>query len=84
MPEEEKTVRNYCEESTIASLSWQLLSTSNQPVVFQNSLQNDEESEQNEAAEKYLFSEDVCFKYLEVSVKDRIEKASRADEVKAG
>ncbi|CAD8075730.1 unnamed protein product [Paramecium primaurelia] len=84
MPEDEKTVRNYCEESTIAQLSWQLLSTLNQPVLFQNSLQNDEEAEQNDQAEKYLFSDDLCFKYLEVSVKDRIDKAAKGEDVRAG
>lgn len=29
MPEDEKTIRNYCEESTVAALSWHLLSTNN-------------------------------------------------------
>ncbi|CAD8081407.1 unnamed protein product [Paramecium sonneborni] len=39
--------------------------------------------EQNDQAEKYLFSEDLCLNYLEICVKDKIKKAAKEEEVRA-
>jgi len=34
MPEDEKQIKLYCEESTLASVGWHLMSTNNGEIVF--------------------------------------------------
>lgn len=75
MPEDEKTVQSYCEESTTALGNLHLLAT-------QNRDENEELS--GEKISDAQYSNDMAFKYVKCVLKDRIEGKSKTEEAKAG
>lgn len=75
MKEDEKVVQNDCEESTYASLNWLLYSVKDQPV------NPDLQGEANGTAQH---STEFAYKYVQCSVKDRLDKGGRSEEPKAG
>lgn len=75
MKEDEKVVFNDCEESTYASLNWMLYS------VKGNEVNPDLSGERHQSAQ---YSEDFAYKYVQCSVKERIDKGGRNEEPKAG